>query len=190
MIFPVNITVPYIDNLEQRGYADMIEKLVAQQADTHKPDDMFFVPARSKRSIEDFSYQGKKERKFLWYDVKSFDACSDFSMPNLISIDRLRKVLSHPNQDLIYIFVHYRVNHTDRVVVVDGVEFRPVYEIDPSVLAIQNLGKGVLQIKNMHKTLSKYSGGRESWMKEVSKMAVGFYDNQIAKFARLKATWN
>ena len=182
--FPVNITVPYVDNIEQRGYADMIEKLVAEEARKNCPDK--FHKARSKRSVEDFSYRGSKT---TWYDVKSFDVDSDFSMPNLISIDRCRKVLADPNQDLVYILVDYRIDHIKRTVEIVKIEFRAIYEIDPAVLAIQNLGKGVLQVKNMHNSLDKYSEGRYNWSCRVSDMAVKFYEKQIVKFERLKTSW-
>ena len=184
-MFPVNISVPYVDNLEQRGYADMIEKLVAEQAKTNNP--LQFRKARSKRSIEDFSYH--LDNQSIWFDVKSFDVNSDFSMPNLVSIDRLRKVMSDDTQDLIYILVDYRLDHDNKKVTVDKIQFRPVYTIDPSVLAIQNLGKGVLQVKNMHNSLDRYTGSKEEWMKQISSMAYNFYEKQIAKFKKLQSTW-
>ena len=183
-MFPVDIDVPYVDNLEQRGYADMIEKLVAAEAKSFNPSQ--FKEARSKRSVEDFSFQGNLT---TWYDVKSFDVDSDFSMPNLISIDRLRKVMADPNQELVYILVDYRLDHTNRDVVVQNVEFRPIYTIDPSVLAIQNLGKGVLQVKNMHNSLDRYTGTKEEWMNAISIMAHNFYAKQISKFKKLQSTW-
>ena len=74
MKFDINITVPYVDNLEQRGYADMIEKLVAEEAKKYNPNE--FRVARSKRSIEDFSFQ--TDTQSVWFDVKSFDVGSEF----------------------------------------------------------------------------------------------------------------
>lgn len=184
-MFPVNISVPYVDNLEQRGYADMIEKLVAEEAKKHNPSE--FRPASSKRSIEDFSYHTYSQ--YAWYDVKSFDVDSEFSMPNLVSIDRLRKVMTSKMEDLIYIFVDYKLDHVNRKVDIQKIEFRPVYTIDPAVLAIQNLGKGVLQIKNMHNSVDKYTGTKEEWMKAISVMAQNFYAKQITKFKKLQSTW-
>lgn len=183
-MFPVNITVPYVDNLEQRGYADMIEKLVAEEAKKNSPSQ--FHAARSKRSIEDFSYQDTKQ---VWYDVKSFDVDSDFSMPNLVSIDRLRKVMADDDQDLVYILVHYKLDHKKRKVTIEDIEFRPVYTIDPEVLAIQNLGKGVLQIKNMHNSLDRFDGTKEEWLDKISVMAYNFYSKQITKFKTLQKVW-
>ena len=110
-------------------------------------------------------------------------------MPNLVSIDRLRKVLSDPDQDLIYILVHYRLDHDKKKVSIEHIEFRPIYEIDPAVLAIQNLGKGVLQVKNMHNALDRFDGGRKEWMKHISKMTFQFYNKQIQKFEKMKALW-
>ena len=186
MKFPVNISVPYVDNLEQRGYADMIEKLVADEAKKNNPKE--FRQASSKRSIEDFSYHTYS--KYVLFDVKSFDSGSDFSMPNLFSIDRLRKVINSTMEELVYIFVEYQLDHTNRKVDIKKIEFRPVYSINPSVLAIQNLGKGVLQIKNMHNSVSVYDGTKKEWMVEISAMARAFYTKQIAKFAKLQTTWS
>jgi hypothetical protein len=185
-MFPVNINVPYVNNLEQRGYADMIEKLVAEEAKSFNPSE--YYPARSKRSIEDFSFQNTNN--YIWFDVKSFDADSDFSMPNLVSIDRLRKVISSDVEELVYVFVEYKLDHNNHKVEINKIEFRPVYTICPSVLAIQNLGKGVLQIKNMHNSVSVYSGTKEEWMKEISAMARAFYSKQIVKFEKLQKTWS
>ena len=185
MKFDINITVPYVDNLEQRGYADMIEKLVAEEAKKYNPNE--FRVARSKRSIEDFSFQ--TDTQSVWFDVKSFDVGSDFSMPNLVSIDRLRKVLTSDSEDLIYIMVHYRLDHKKRKVIIEEIEFRPVYSIHPSVLAIQNLGKGVLQVKNMHNELLKYNGTKEDWLFIISGMVYNFYEKQIGKFKRLQKEW-
>lgn len=184
-MFPVNISVPYVDNLEQRGYADMIEKLVAEEAKKNNPRQ--FHKARSKRSIEDFSYQTNGQQ--TWFDVKSFDSGSDFSMPNLVSIDRLRKVLADDSQDLIYILVHYSLDHDERKVTIEEIEFRPVYTIDPNVLAIQNLGKGVLQVKNMHNTLDRFDGTKQEWLDKISVMVYNFYSKQITKFKKLQSTW-
>lgn len=185
MNFQVNISVPYVDNLEQRGYADMIEKLVAEEAKKHNPSE--FRPAKSKRSIEDFSFHTYS--KYVWFDVKSFDVDSDFSMPNLVSIDRLRKVVTSTMEELIYIFVDYKLDHKNRKVTIEKIEFRPVTSIDPSVLAIQNLGKGVLQIKNMHNDVHTFTGTKKEWMDEISVMARAFYAKQITKFQKLQQTW-
>jgi hypothetical protein len=183
-MFPVNITVPYVDNVEQRGYADMIEKLVAEEARKNNPSQ--FWEARSKRSIEDFTY--RDNGKWTYFDVKSYDWMSEFSMPNLISIDRLRKLMK-AGSELVYINVPYTVHHKTRTVELGEIEFRPVYTIDPAVLAIQNLGKGVLQVKNMHNSLDRYSGTKDEWMQEISTMAHAFYGKQIEKFKKLQATW-
>lgn len=185
-MFPVNIIVPYVNNLEQRGYADMIEKLVAEEAKKFNPSE--YHPASSKRSIEDFSFQNTNE--YIWFDVKSFDIDSDFSMPNLVSIDRLRKVINSKIEHIVYIFVEYKIDHNNKQVHINKIEFRPVYTICPSVLAIQNLGKGVLQIKNMHNSVSTYSGTKQEWMQEISNMAKAFYSKQIVKFEKLQKTWS
>ena len=178
----MNVSIPYVDDLEQRGYADLIEKEIAK----HYASDPGFAKARSKRSIEDFSIRNETT---TWYDVKSFDVGSDFSMPNLISIDRLRKLML-TNDSLVYILVHYRLDHDAKKVIIESVENRPIESLDPTILAIQNLGKGVLQVKSMHNALTKYEGDRKSWMKSISTMATEFYRKQIIKFTKLEREWH
>jgi hypothetical protein len=181
-----NLSIPYVPGLAQRGYADMIEDEISKIASkTNFGGDWKYFKARSKRSVEDFSIRDGK--KSIWYDVKTHDLNGEFCMPNLISIDRCRKVLSDPDQDLIYIYVKYRIDGAS--VVIENIEFIPVYEIAFSSLAIQNLGLGVLQIKNAHKVLDKYTKGRYNWLKEFSGMVVQFYDKQAKKFEQLKGKW-
>lgn len=186
MKFDINISIPFVEGLAQRGYADMIEDEISKIASvTDFGGNWKYHKARSKRSVEDFSIQDGK--KAVWYDVKTHDLDGEFCMPNLISIDRCRKVLSDDDQDIVYIYVKYRV--TKPAVEIVSIEFIPIYEIAHSSLAIQNLGLGVLQIKNAHNKLDKYTEGRYNWLEEFSKMAVVFYDKQAKKFEKLKGKW-
>lgn len=183
-----SLEVPYVKNLGQRGVADQIEALISEIASKAKlPEGYRYEKARSKRSVEDFSFRSSS--KSLWYDVKSHDVNGEFCMPNLVSIDRCRKVLKDDSQDIIYIFVAYEVDEVNEKVNIKEIEFRPIHTLDHSCLAIQNLGMGVLQIKNAHKVLYFYSEGRYNWMVELSSMAVAFYEKQVTKFERMKTSW-
>lgn len=176
------MNIPYIEGLGQRGYADLIEAEIANQYSK----DAGFRPARSKRSVEDFSVYN--DDGVTWYDVKSFDVDADFSMPNLISVERLRKILADPKQELVYITVYYSVDHDKKSVDVQKILEYNITEIDHSALAIQNLGLGILQIKDAKKELPKFDREflGDTWTTKFDKMAYDFYGKQIAKFTELQ----
>ena len=173
------VYIPYVEGLAQRGYADLIEAEVAASFQRQYPDT--FHPPRSKRSVEDFSL--RDETGDHWYDVKSFDVNADFSMPNLISVDRLKKILNDPLQTLSYISVYYSVDHDKKVVdIIDHLVYN-ICMIDHSCLAIQNLGLGILQLKNAKDPIVTYDG--DDWEKDFDEMVVKFYTKQVKKFTTL-----
>jgi len=171
--------IPYVEGLGQRGYADLIEAEIASSFQRQYPDT--FYPPRSKRSVEDFSL--RDETGDHWYDVKSFDVNADFSMPNLISVDRLKKILKDPLQTLSYISVYYSIDHDKKVVdIIDHLVYN-VCMIDHSCLAIQNLGLGILQLKNAKDPIVTYDG--DDWEKDFDSMVLEFYTKQVKKFTTL-----
>lgn len=127
-----NLVFPESGNLQQRGIADRIEAACNDIIQKHFDD---VLPARSRRSIEDITIGG------VYVDHKTSDLALDFKMPNMISIDRLRRL----DCDLIYNFVIYD-SRTKSIVKTFALS---VYELNWDYLKIQNLGKGQLQITNM-----------------------------------------
>ena len=108
-------------------------------------------------------------------------------MPNLISVDRLKKILKDPLQTLSYISVYYSVDHDKKVVdIIDHLVYN-VCMIDHSCLAIQNLGLGILQLKNAKDPIVTYTG--DDWEKDFDAMVRAFYERQIEKFAMLKENY-
>jgi hypothetical protein len=150
----------FTDHLQQRGIADVVETLCLQILEANLDD---VQPPKSRRSIEDINVGD------VYVDIKTSDASLDFKMPNLISIDRLRKL----DKELIYTFVIYNAceNTIDRIFSLS------VYELNWDHLAIQNLGKGQLQIKNMTKFLRspKSSLEKEEWKQKLKSKAIEFY---------------
>ena len=92
------LTYPESKNLQQRGIADKIEdkctELLKENFDNA-------TDPSSRRSIEDVSIGD------IFIDTKTSDESLDFKMPNMISIDRLRKNIIDINKDLLYNFVIY-----------------------------------------------------------------------------------
>lgn len=174
--------------LMQRGVADYIENLFCEKISEMSSSDIIVNEALSVRSIEDIEIRFNEGVYKI--DIKTHDVNRDFSMPNLISIDRARKYLINPNNHIIYIFIDYAV--TDDVVNIINVIVKSIESLDWSYLAIQNLGKGQLQIK------SGMSGGlffndnvtRKEWMDMLLKEGKDYYQKLILKVTEYINNWN
>ena len=164
----------FTDHLQQRGIADVVETLCLQIL-TDNLDDV--RPPKSRRSIEDINIGD------VYVDIKTSDVSLDFKMPNLISIDRLRKL----DKELIYTFVIYDAYKNT----INKVFSLSVYELNWDHLAIQNLGKGQLQIKNMTEFLRspKSSLGREEWKQKLKFKAIEFYGKVKADAQKRQDEW-
>ena len=117
-------------------------------------------------------------------DTKSHDLNSEFSMPNLISIDRLAKFYKTDTNYLLYIFIDYVT--VDNITTIKNVLVKLVEELSWEILAIQNLGKGQLQIKNMNNELLFIDANRVSWLSTLKSNAYIYYDKLIEKVKRYK----
>jgi hypothetical protein len=173
-------------NLMQRGVADYIENLCCQRVSELKTDILIINEANSVRSIEDveIEYSGNTYK----IDIKTHDINRDFSMPNLISIDRARKFLSDLNNHIVYIFIDYTID--DSTVYIIGAKVQPIESLDWSYLAIQNLGKGQLQIKNMSDGLFFNDDvDKQVWLNKLIEEGEKYYEKLILKVSEYKNNW-
>jgi hypothetical protein len=159
-ILKENLKFPESKNLQQRGIADKIEDACNEIIKSNFDD---VIDARSNRSIEDISIGN------VYVDHKSSDASKKFKMPNMISIDRLKKL----DRPLIYNFIVY--NSKDQTIL--NTFALNVYDLNWDHLKIQNLGKGQLQITNMAKFLESPTTtmSKEEWLNKLSEEAILFY---------------
>lgn len=166
---------PESKNIQQRGIADKIEDACNEIIKETFAD---VVPAKSRRSIEDINV-GR-----TYVDHKTSDAALDFKMPNMISIDRLKKL----DRELIYNFVIYNSNSKQ---ILDTFALT-VYELNWDHLKIQNLGKGQLQITNMVEFLKspKTSLTKEQWLARLKAEAVKFYKKVQQDALKREKEWN
>lgn len=169
------LVYPESGNLQQRGMADRIEALCNEIINDNFQD---VVPATSRRSIEDISIGT------TYVDHKTSDVALDFKMPNMISIDRLRKL----DRELIYNFVIY---DSRAKTIVDTFALN-VYELNWDYLKIQNLGKGQLQITNMAAFLANPRSQltKEEWLKRLSQAARDFYAKVQRDAERRQREWS
>ena len=155
-----NLKYPESSNLQQRGIADKIEdacnEIIKENFDG-------VIDATSNRSIEDISIGN------VYVDHKSSDESRNFKMPNMISVDRLKKL----DRPLIYNFIIYN-SKQKKILKTFALN---VYELNWDHLKIQNLGKGQLQISNMTKFLQSPTTtmSKEEWLNRLKEEAILFY---------------
>jgi hypothetical protein len=167
--------------LQQRGVADVIEKYICEQITKIDNKELIIEQSTSKRSLEDI--QIKNNQELYKIDIKTHDLNSDFSMPNLISVDRLKKFYENKNNHLIYIIVSYQT--INEITQIKNIQIRFVEELSWEILGIQNLGKGQLQIKNMNNELIFVEPNREEWINTLKQNMIKFYKKQSAKTQKL-----
>ena len=94
------------EQFEQRSVGDKIENDCKEIAKRFFESN--YISPRSKKSLEDFTL--KFDNTINWFDVKThfIQDVDGFSMPNLVSIDKLKTSLKNDNENIIYIFVSYK----------------------------------------------------------------------------------
>jgi len=169
-----NLKFPESTNLQQRGIADKIEDACNEIIKANFEN---VKPPRSRKSTEDISIGD------TYIDHKTSDESLDFKMPNLISVDTLRKL----DHELIYNFVVY--NSAKREIVKTFA--LSLYELNWDHLAIQNLGTGQLQIKNMKAFLESpvSSMTKEQWRAKLQEQVVAFYEKLMTKTKKRQDQW-
>jgi len=173
---------------EQRSVADLIEFRVKSILMKLSDNDLVSkcLEPRSKKSIEDMSIVGKDGIKY-YTDTKSHNINSDFSMPNLTSVEKLRKLLKKNNEELIYIFVSYTI--IGQNVNILDISVKYVWELSFEMLRIGSLGKGQLQISDMNKQLKFTNIGKQSWLDELKTNVVKYHDQRINQIKKDKLKW-
>lgn len=168
MILRYDESYPITEGAGQRAIADMIENIFVDDI-----VDQGGVKPKSVRTIEDVSLNN------VLIDIKTRDVNRSFSMPNLISIDRLRK---NKDRTIRYVFVDYEVKDNEARIV--KTTTKDIHEIPWECLAIQNLGLGQLQLAK--EINASYDGSKEEWFDQLKVESRSFYERQIIKFEKMK----
>ena len=171
--------IPYEGGLMQRGIADIIEVIVSDIILNLKDQSIKeSYEAKSKRSIEDVGLI-TTDYDDIKIDIKTHDSESDLSMPNLISISRIKKFYENDKNLLLYVFVKY---HTDNNSIhISEVIVKSIEQIDWGCLTIGNLGKGQLQITNMNDISFNDFLSRKDWLERLSYDVIIYYRSLINK---------
>lgn len=180
--FPIN------EGSEQRSVGDLVEfkvKEIIKEFVSNTENIKYFEP-RSKKSIEDLTLVDNNGN-YYYLDSKTHNVYSKFSMPNLTSIDKIKKLLIDDKNNLSYIFVSYNVE--SNFVIIESVVVKYLWELDSSMLRIGSLGKGQLQISNMNKSLVFTNEGKESWFNKLKKMVIKYHSDTIKRIEKEKKLW-
>ena len=167
------------DGLMQRGIADIIEVKVSNIILKLKHQSIKeSYEAKSKRSIEDVGLV-TNDYDDVKIDIKTHDSESELSMPNLISISRLKKFYENDRNLLLYVFVKY-INYGDSIQILHA-QVKTVEQLNWDCLTIGNLGKGQLQVRNMDEISFQNHMTRNDWMERLSYDVVIYYQSLIKK---------
>jgi hypothetical protein len=200
-----------VEGAEQRTIGDLIEHQTINIIKENQGEIIQKVkPAKGKKSTEDVAFINENVKYLL--DLKSHNVEADFSMPNLISIEKLRKLLTNrkkekkekkpakkptkkptkikkpePLQELIYVLIDYKIE--SNIVKIKSVKVVFVWEMDMSMLVIGALGNGQLQIKNLNKDLIFTAEGKKIWFQKLKVEVKDYLEKQIIKIKKLQEEW-
>ena len=130
------------EQFEQRSVGDYIENLCKEIVKDTVPNN--YQEPRSKKSTEDFTICEvvSNNVNHNYIDVKTHYIQEEegFSMPNLISVDKLKPLLEDDTKTLSYLFVDYTRNNGN--LNIEDVNVKYIWELDWSILGIGGLGRG------------------------------------------------
>jgi hypothetical protein len=175
-----------VDGGQQRTVGDIIESKVVEIM-LNSNNDLISETrkARSKKSIEDVTIISKNETFYI--DPKTHNVNSEFSMPNMTSINKIRKLFVSDDEELIYVFVDYEIQN--RMVMITTIKVFYIWELDISVLGIGALGNGQLQIKNANKDLIFTNKEKLDWYMDFKKLVQEYLKKQLKKIEKQIIEW-
>ena len=119
-------------------------------------------------------------------NIKLYDCTNNNVLSsNLMSIDRIRKILQIDTNHIIYIFIGYKLQGNQFNI--ENINITNIENINWDCLTIQNLGKGQLQMKNNSEPITFNNNIiRKDWLDELKKQAIQYYDKMILKITEYK----
>ena len=171
--------------LDQRGIASVIEHNVQNH---FANQELFeYSEPTSVRSIDDFTLSIGDETYLI--DIKTHDGDREFSMPNLISTERLFKLYQNPNITFGIAILDYKSTSMNHQKIITKTKFLPIENISWESLSIQNLGHGQIQITNLNKELKTFNGTRNQWMAQFALEMVKYQDKLLTKMNERREKW-
>jgi hypothetical protein len=176
-----------IEGGQQRTVGDLIESKVSEILFNSTSDLISEkIAPRSKKSIEDVTLVSNGVLYYI--DPKTHDINSQFSMPNLTSVEKIKKLFDTTDKELIYVFVSYAI--TEGMVIISDIKVFFLWELDISILGVGALGKGQLQIKNANKNLVFTEKGKVGWYGDFKLLMQEFLKKQLIKVNKQILEWS
>ncbi len=180
------ISIPATLMSKQRTLGDAVENAVVERfADICAEFSTEVTVSFSNRALEDVAF--RYNSRYFAVDVKTRNAAARFSMPNLISVDRLLKFYDNPDNYFVLAMIGYRVispssNRQETVMLQVGeIIVSDIEHIGWQSLTIGALGSGQLQIKDASKLVLNPESSRPDWLHELYYRLMRFYEGEIKK---------
>jgi hypothetical protein len=152
-----------------------------------------FSAGFARRAMADLAFKDTLGNYYV-VDVKTHRERMAFSMPNLISVDRLARFYEDDSNFFVMLMVKYGVRGTK--VTVTKVHFVPIEFLVWTCLTIGALGTGQIQIADSRRIEIDPRQKRRAWMLEFCDLVLAFYPREtakivkrIAKFQQVKQFW-
>jgi hypothetical protein len=175
-----------MDGGQQRTVGDLIEHKVIEILFNSKGEIITETKkSTGKKSTEDVTLISNGVSYYI--DPKTHNINSDFSMPNLTAIEKLKKIIHTPNCEMMYILVNYEI--VNKMVMIKGFDIFFLWEIDCSILGIGALGRGQLQLKDANKELIFTDKGKEGWFEDFKEIVQEFFQKQLVKINKQILDW-
>lgn len=162
-----------------RAAGDAIQIIVSDQLQEILGDlSITYTAQFARRAMADLAFT---DAKGFYYavDVKTHRIGTQFSMPNLVSVERLTRFYEKDQNYFVVLFVSYALQATR--VLVDQVHFVPIEFLSWSCLTLGALGWGQIQIANSNSITVNAGYSRKNWMLELCDRMLRFYPREINK---------
>ncbi len=147
----------------------------------------------ARRAMADIAFADKDDFYYV-VDVKTHRLDTQFSMPNLTSVERLSRFYEDDNNYFTILKTDYRAE--DLKVIVDKVTFVPIEFLSWNCLTLGALGWGQIQIANANVVTVLPGNKRKNWMLDMCANLLDFYPKEILKinermnyFKKVKRYW-
>lgn len=137
-----------------------------------------FEAGFERRSMEDMAFYDTADCYYA-VDVKTQNIATNFSMPNLISVQRLAKFYQNDTNFFNILMVKYE--QEDEALHYTECHFLPIEHLKWECLTIGALGWGQIQIANANHVAIDRAQTRRQWMLDLCDRIDLFYEAEVGK---------
>ncbi len=177
-----------------RAAADAIENIVGAAFDGLLGEHYVqYSSAFTRRAMADLEFRDRDDLTYA-VDVKTHRIGTEFSRPNVTSVNRLAQFYEDDRNFFAVMMIHYIVDGVKATV--SHVQFVPVEFLGWDCLRIGALGWGQIQIADANVISVNPGYSRRAWMLQLCDAVLSFYPKEIAKigerasrFERTRERW-